>query len=102
MKILILLGILVLALTLGTAYAGSRDMSAGEYNGITAFEEVPSASHDFAPGLALANGITAFDLRIEVPGIEGSAAGGLLTMEPSKELSNGVTIFDTSTVPEPN
>jgi len=104
MKILILLGILVLALTLGTAYAGSRDMSAGEYNGITAFEEVPSASHDFAPGLALANGITAFDLRIEVlaPGAESSAAGGLSTMEPSKELSNGVTIFDTSTVPEPN
>jgi len=102
MKILILLGVLVIALTLGTAYAGSKDMSAGEYNGITVFEEVPIASHDFAPGLALANGITAFDVRIEVPGAEGSAAGGLRTMEPSTELRNGVTIFDTTTVPEPN
>ena len=103
-KILILLGVLVIALTLGTAYADNKDMSAGEYNGITAFEQAPVASHDFATGLALGNGITAFDVRIEIPGAEaeGSAAGGLRSMEPSTEPSNGITIFDTNVVPEPN
>ena len=43
----------------GTAYA----MSAGEYNGITAFEKVAVPSHDLALGLTLENGITAFDIR---------------------------------------
>ncbi|HYA87183.1 MAG TPA: hypothetical protein VEI57_08990 [Nitrospirota bacterium] len=92
-KILILLGVLVIALTVGTAYAGSKDMiAAGEYNGVTAFEKVPVASHDAGPGLTLENGITAFDIR-PVEWTEGAAAGGLRSMEPSKELRNGITVF---------
>ena len=91
-KILILLGVLVIALTLGTAYAGSKDMSAGEYNGITAFDKVPVASHDVGPGLALGNGITAFDIR-PAEWTEGAAAGGLRSTEPSMELRNGITVF---------
>jgi len=92
-KILIVLGVLVIALTLGTAYAASKDMSAGEYNGITAFEKVPVASHDVGLGLTLENGITAFDIR-PVEWAEGAAAGGLRSsMEPSKELRNGITVF---------
>ena len=101
-KILIILGVLVIALTLGTAYAGSKDMSAGEYNGITAFAEVPVASHDLGPGLALENGITAFDMRPVEYWVEGAAAGGLRATEPTMEVSNGITIFDTRVVPEPN
>jgi hypothetical protein len=99
-RILILLSVLVVALTFGIAYAADKDMSAGEYNGITAFAEVPVASHDVGPGLALENGITAFDMR-PAEWTEGSAAGGLRT-EPTMELENGITIFDTSVVPEPN
>ena len=94
-KILILLGVVVIALTLGTAYAANKDMSAGEYNGITAFEHVPVASHDVSPGLPLENGITAFDVRIEVSGAEGAAAGGLRTMAPAMEPQNGITYFST-------
>ncbi len=88
-KTLIIMSVLVLVLTFGTAYA----MSAGEYNGITAFENVSAPSHDLAPGLTLANGITLFDVRIEVYGGEGSAAGGLRSMEPSREWKNGITVF---------
>jgi len=94
-KILILLGVLVIALTLGTAYADSKDMSAGEWNGITAFEHVSASSHDLAPGLTLANGITSFDVRIVVYGAEGAAAGGMRTAEPSMEPQNGITYFST-------
>jgi hypothetical protein len=82
------LSVLVIALTFGTAYA----MSAGEYNGITAFEKVAAPTHDLTLGLALGNGITAFDIRPAVYA-EGSAAGGLRSMEPSRELKNGITIF---------
>jgi hypothetical protein len=91
-KILILVSVLVIALTFGTAYAGSKDMSAGEYNGITSFDKVPVASHDVGMGLALENGITAFDVR-PAEYAEGSAAGGLRSTEPSKELRNGITVF---------
>ena len=101
-KILILLSVVVIALTLGTAYADSKDMSAGEFNGITAFEAVPAASHDLGPGLTLGNGITAFEVVPVEYRAEGAAAGGLGTMEPSMELRNGITVFDTSAIPEPN
>ncbi len=94
-KILILLGVMVIVLAVGTAYADSTDMRAGVYNGITAFEKVPLPSHDVSLGLALGNGITAFDVRIEVPAAEGEAAGGLRTMEPSMKLDNGITYFST-------
>jgi hypothetical protein len=95
-KILILLGVLVVALTLGTAYADSKDMSAGVYNGITEFAPIPVASHDLGSGLVLANGVTAFDFPKIEYGAEGAAAGGLrTTMEPSMELRNGITVFDT-------
>ena len=87
-KTLILLSVLVVALTFGTAYA----MSAGEYNGITAFEKVAVPSHDLGQGLTLENGITAFDNHIAVYE-EGSAAGGLRSTEPSRELRNGITVF---------
>ncbi len=92
-KILIVLGVLVIALTLGTAYAGSKDMSAGEYNGVTAFEKVPIASHDLSPGLTLENGITAFEVLPMKAWEEGVAAGGGRTMEPTREFQNGITYF---------
>jgi len=98
-KILILLSVLVVALTLGVAYAGDKDMS---YNGITAFAEVPTVSHDIGPGLTLENGITAFEVLPVEYWAEGAAAGGLRAMEPSMKLENGITIFDTSVVAEPN
>jgi hypothetical protein len=101
-RILILLAVLVVALTLGTAYAGSKDMSAGEYNGITAFEPVQAPSYDVGPGLALGNAITAFDVPTAESWAEGAGAGGLRAIEPSMELHNGITVFDTSAVPEPN
>ncbi|HXY62548.1 MAG TPA: hypothetical protein VEJ22_06410 [Nitrospirota bacterium] len=101
-KILILLGVLAVALTFGTAYAESSYMSAGEYNGITAFEGVPDASHDVGPGLALENGITAFDILPAVDVSEGAAAGGLRLEEPGMELWNGITVFDTRAIPDPN
>jgi hypothetical protein len=101
-KILILLSVMAIALTFGSAYAGGKDMRAGEYNGITAFESVPVALHDVGPGLVLGNGITAFDIRPAASYAEGSAAGGLSAKEPSMELRNGITIFDTSAVVEPN
>ena len=88
-KTLIILSVVVLALTFGTAYA----MSAGEYNGITAFENVAAPSHDLALGLALGNGITVFDIRPLAYYEEGSAAGGLRSMEPSSEWRNGITVF---------
>jgi hypothetical protein len=91
-KLLIVLSVLVIALTFGTAYAGSKDMSAGEYNGITAFDKVPVASHDVGAGLTLENGITAFDVR-SVPWAEGAAAGGLSSTKPSMEPQNGITVF---------
>jgi len=93
-KTLILLSVLMVALTFGTAYAAdSKDMKAGEYyNGITVFEMVAAPSHDIGPGLALENGITAFDVR-PVEWSEGSAAGGLSSTEPSRELRNGITVF---------
>lgn len=97
-RILILLSVLVVALTVGVAYAGDNDMS---YNGITAFAEVPTASHDIGPGLVLENGITAFEVLPVEYWAEGAAAGGLRA-EPSMEVENGITIFDTSVVPEPN
>jgi hypothetical protein len=100
-KILILLGVLVVVLTIGSAYAAEKSMSAGEYNGITAFAPVSLPSHDMGPGLVLSNGITAFDVRLAEWSAEGSAAGGLSTMEVRK-LDNGITIFDTSAVAEPN
>jgi hypothetical protein len=87
-KVLIIMSVLVIALTFGTAYA----MSAGEYNGITAFEKVVPPSHDLASGLTLGNGITAFDIQPLVYA-EGSAAGGLRLMEPSREWKNGITVF---------
>lgn len=90
-KILILSGVLAIALTIGTAFAGN-DVSAGEYNGITVFQLAPVTTHDLASGLTLENGITAFDIR-PVAYSEGSAAGGLRTMEPSRELKNGITVF---------
>jgi hypothetical protein len=101
-KILILLVVLVVALTLGTAYADSKDMSAE--NGITVFEAVPAASHDLGPGLTLENGITAFEIVPVEYGAEGAAAGGLRAMEPSMELRNSITVFDTSAIVtgEPN
>ena len=95
-KILILLGVLVVALTLGTAYAESKDMSAGVYNGVTEFTPIAVASYDIGPGLALDNGVTAFDFPKIEYGAEGAAAGGLrstTTMKPSMELGNGVTVF---------
>lgn len=95
-KILILLSVAAIALTFGSAYAGGKDMSAGEYNGITAFESVPVVLHDAGPGLVPWNGITAFDIRPEESGAKGSAAGGLGATEPSMELRNGITIFDTN------
>jgi hypothetical protein len=87
-KILIIMSVLVIALTFGSAYA----MSAGEYNGITAFEKVPVPSHDISLGLVLGNGITAFDNHI-VTYAEGSSAGGLRSMEPRREWKNGITVF---------
>jgi hypothetical protein len=101
-KILILLSVMAIALTFGSAYAGDKDMRAGEYNGITAFSVIPVVSHDLGPGLALGNGITAFDKSSVEYSAEGSAAGGLSAKEPSMELRNGITIFDTSAVVEPN
>lgn len=91
-KTLIILGVLVIALTLGTAYADSKDMCAGVCNGITAFDKVPVASHDVGAGLTLENGITAFDIR-PVEWAEGAAAGGLSSTEPHRELRNGITVF---------
>jgi hypothetical protein len=93
-KILIILGVLVIALTVGVAYADNMDMSAGEYNGITVFEKVPIVTHDLSPGLTAENGITAFEVR-PAETSEGAAAGGLRTMEPSMELQNGITYFST-------
>jgi hypothetical protein len=94
-KLLLLLGVLVIALTFGSAYAGSKDMSAGEYNGITVFEPVSAQSHDIylGSGPVLANGITVFDSRPAESWAEGSAAGGLRDTEPSMELRNGITVF---------
>jgi hypothetical protein len=100
-KILILVGILVIALAVGTAYASTEKVSAGEYNGITAFYYVPAPSHDLSPGLSLENGITAFEV-VPREAWEGAAAGGLRIMEPAMELHNGITTFDTRVVPEPN
>jgi hypothetical protein len=91
-RILILLSVLVIAFTFGTAYAGNKDIKAGEYNGITAFDKVPIASHDVGLGLALGNGITAFDIR-PAEWTEGAAAGGLRSTEPNRELYNGITVF---------
>ncbi|HYA86458.1 MAG TPA: hypothetical protein VEI57_05260 [Nitrospirota bacterium] len=93
-KILIVLGVLVIALTVGIAYAGTEGMRAGEYNGVTAFERVPIASHDLSSGLYLENGITAFE-PLPAQAWEGAAAGGLRTMEPTMKLQNGITYFDT-------
>ncbi len=91
-KTLILLSVLVIALTFGTAYA--KDMSAGEYNAITVFDKVPVPSHDLGSGLALGNEITAFDIRpVKYTENEGSAAGGLRSTEPSMEWGNGITVF---------
>ncbi len=94
-RILILLSVVVIALTFGSAYAAEKDMSAGDYNGITAFEAVPLPSHDLGAGLSLENGITAFDVRPVEYSEEGSAAGGMstTTMEPSIEFQNGITVF---------
>ena len=92
-KLILLLSVLVIALTFGSAYAGSKDMSAGEYNGITVFEAVSVASHDAEPGLILGNGITVFDDRMAEYRAEGSAAGSLRETEPSMELRNGITVF---------
>lgn len=100
-RTLILLTVLAVAVTVGTAYAdemGSK-MSAGEYNGITAFGPVPAPSHEVGPGLTLGNGITAF----EVPQIEyaiegeGAAAGGFRETETSSKVwENGITFFGAS------
>jgi len=91
-KTLILLSVLMVALAFGTAYADSKDMKAGEYNGIMVYEMVTAPSHDVGSGLALENGITAFDVR-PVAWSEGSAAGGLSSTELSRELRNGITVF---------
>ena len=91
-KTLIILGVLVIALTLGTAYADSKDMCASVCNGITAVDKAPVASHDASAGLTLANGITAFDIR-PAEWAEGAAAGGLRSTEHSLELRNGITVF---------
>jgi hypothetical protein len=90
-KTLIILSVLVIALTFGTAYA--KDMSAGEYNAITVFDKVLPASHDLGSGLALGNGITAFDIRPVAWAVEGKAAGGLRSTEPSMKYENGITVF---------
>jgi hypothetical protein len=90
-KTLIILSVLVIALAYGTAYA---DMSAGTYNAITVFDKVLVPSHDLGSGLALGNGITAFDIRpVKYSESEGAAAGGLRTTEPGMKWHNGITVF---------
>ena len=91
-KTLIILGVLVIALAFGTAYADSKDMCAGVCNGITVVDKLPVTSHDLGAGLTLENGITAFDIR-PVEWAEGAAAGGLRSTEPHMELRNGITVF---------
>ncbi len=94
-KLLLLLSVLVIALTFGSAYAGSKDMSAGAYNGITVFEPAPAVAHgvDLGSGPILANGITVFESRPAESKAAGSAAGSLRETKPSMELRNGITVF---------
>jgi hypothetical protein len=93
-KSLLILSVLVIALAVGTAYAGSNDMIAGDYNAITVFDRAPLPSHDLGAGLILGNGVTAFDIRaVKYNESEGVAAGGLRSTEPSMEWQNGITVF---------
>jgi hypothetical protein len=98
-KILIAVGVLVIALAFGTAYAAEKNMDGGLYNGVTAFVANPAPTMVETPEVALENGITVFTPEIksakaEEYGSSGSAAGGMATEERDKVLYNGITDFN--------
>jgi hypothetical protein len=110
-KILITIGVLAFALTLGVAYAAeesmpmkSEMMTAASYNGITYFDTGPGceialgagAGGLAGPGLELKNGITSFDLGIAPLVAKGSCVESSVSEGPTRD--NGVTIFDTAPV----
>jgi len=95
-KLLIVLGILVIALTVGYAYAAEKDMSVD--NGITVVAESPLTAKLEGPGLAIENGITVFGTPPESTlayehGASGSAAGGMSEEGARMEFHNGITDF---------
>ncbi len=101
-KALVLLMMIALVSTLGTAFAAAPDRSAGIYNGITYFDLGPASTGGeyVAPLTQEAtavpyNGATVFELG--QPGrskrdyaASGSAAGG---PAPEMKLYTGITVF---------
>ncbi len=97
-KLLIVIGVVVVALAFGTAYAADRDW--GLYNGVTVFIGNPEPTKLEAPELALENGVTIFEPVISTAKAEeygmGSAAGGMGAEDFHIDLYNGVTVFNPS------
>jgi hypothetical protein len=111
-KILITIGVLAIALTLGVAFAAEKSMpmehemiSAATNNGITYFDTGPGCAIAVGagagglapgPGLELRNGITSFDLGLVPLVAKGSCVESTVSAGPTRD--NGVTIFDTAPV----
>lgn len=104
MKVMMtVLMVVVLALTVGIAYAESGMTAAEMYNGITYFElgPTPDCASVYGAGAGgaipeaqpvLLNGVTQFEL-----GIHGSRPTGLCAGRVSEEkpwINNGITLFD--------
>ncbi len=101
-KTLVLLMIIALASTLGTAFAATPDRSAGLYNGITYFNLGPaSTGGEFVAPLTREaaampyNGITVFELGQSGTSKRDYAASGSATGGPAPEMKlyNGITVF---------
>ena len=108
-KLLIVLGILVIALTVGYAYAAEKSMDMSVQNGVTIYKatfEGPLAweygtaepvAGVTKPCLALENGVTIFGEVCAGPLAyeygTGSAAGGVSPEELRMEFHNGITDF---------
>ncbi len=93
-RLLVLIGVVVLVLAFGTAYAAEKELTWGLSNGVTVFESYPAPSYIAGPELAVENGITIFEpvistAKAEYGDASGSAAGGMA----ADNLYNGVTVF---------
>ncbi|HUI44458.1 MAG TPA: hypothetical protein VL122_00535 [Nitrospirota bacterium] len=101
--------VVVLALTVGVAYAGSA-MTASKAeiplnNGVTYFNLEPTPDCSSVSGAAagaviptaepeLMNGVTYFELGTLGPRSFGQCAGNISEEKPSAGMNNGITVFE--------